>query len=231
MEKTNELLKKTWQKHAAIDNDVLGATGYVYCENEKQKDILITGINPSLRKDDNSNSYGYKFEDASGIYWNPIKKILKSESNKLDYTHQAAYTDLFYFRRTDQKDLTKRILKHPDGISFLVDQLRITQQTIEEIIKPKVIVIKNKESYAYWGKLAEKGYIWMGYEFEHIKDTPYGEVCRIKGFIKSNERVYPELAKSNLVGTIVLFSKHERALKKDEKIDAAMINQLLSLYK
>lgn len=51
---------------------------------------------------------------------------------------------MFYFKETDSKLLDK-ILKTPLGIQFLVDQLKVTQQIIEEI-KPKVIVVFNAKA-------------------------------------------------------------------------------------
>ena len=69
--------------------------------------------------------------------------------------------------------------------------------------------LKNKESWAYFGKLFdEKGWVWMGYQFEHIQNMACGELCRIKGLIDSKERIAPELQQTNLAGSFVLFTKH-----------------------
>ena len=76
---------------------------------------------------------------------------------------------------------------------------------------------------------SDKGYIWMGYEFESIGNCSCGEICRITGFIESDERISPELVQSNLVGSIVLFSKYNRYLKKEEKVTVEIIRQLLDL--
>lgn len=235
MENIEERLAQVWQKYAGIDEDVLRSRKYIYCNNLMQKDILVTGINPSFNPRDKDVTT-YEFQDIvdndkPAYYWTLIKEMLRSESDKIDYTQQTAYLDLFYFKETRQDYLRKSILKNPLGVQFLVDQLRITQQVIEEIIKPKVIVIKNKESYAYWGKLSDKGYIWMGYEFEHLERYDCGEVCRIKGFVNSKERILPELAQSNLVGSIVLFSKYEKYLRLEKRVNAKTIEQLLSQYR
>lgn len=228
MEDIREQLTDIWNKYQVIDNEVLRDRGYLYCNNVKQKDILITGINPSYIKDKDNNLLSYDFKGCYGRYWSPIMKMLKNET--LDYTDNTAYLDLFYFRATNQKYIKDVILKHNQGIGFLAEQLRVTQQLMEEVIKPKVIIIKNKESYAYWGKLSDKGYVWMGYEFEPIESIQCGEVCRITKLINSNERIFPEITHSNLTGSIVLFSKYSRFLRKDEKITADVIERLLKLY-
>ena len=54
-----------------------------------------------------------------------------------------------------QTFLKNKLLRKPEGIRFIVDQLNLTMHTIEEVIQPKVIVVKNKESSAYFGKEAE----------------------------------------------------------------------------
>ncbi|MDR2449678.1 MAG: hypothetical protein LBD52_06940, partial [Prevotellaceae bacterium] len=72
----------------------------------------------------------------------------------------------------------------------------------------KLIVIANKESYAYWGK--EEKYVWMGYAFEKIKDTQYGELCKITG-LRSSGRIAPELQDTQLKGKLALFSEYPAA--------------------
>ena len=47
--------------------------------------------------------------------------------------------------------------------------------------------------------------------------------------MESDERILPELVQSNLVGSIVLFSKYNRYLKKEEKVTVEIIRQLLDL--
>ena len=230
MENLEKQLAALWEKYASIDNEVLNDRGYLYCRNTEQKDILITGINPSFREgmETKLESASYDFGNCSSDkYWSQIHNMLKSD--EYDYTDVAAYLDLFYYRETAQEYLKNIILKHPLGVGFVAEQLRITQWIIEYVIRPKVIIIKNKESYAYWGKLQEKGYIWMGYKFESIGSCQCGEICRISGFIDSDERISPEITQSNLVGSIVLFSKYGRFLKKEERVTADTIKQLLEI--
>ena len=127
----------------------------------------------------------------------------------IDLRNRADYLDIFYFREQDQRFLNDKILSKPNGIRFVVDQLNLTMHIIEDIVKPKLMIIKNKESWAYFGRLFnEKGWVWMGYKFEHIQNMDCGELCRISGLLDSKERIAPEVKQTNLIGTFVLFTKH-----------------------
>ena len=107
-----------------------------------------------------------------------------------------------------QTFLKNKLLRKPEGIRF-VDQLNLTMHTIEEVIQPKVIVVKNKESSAYFGKEAEtREWIWMGYALKQACNTFCGEVYKITGLIDSPERIAPEITQTSLVGTLVLFTSH-----------------------
>lgn len=185
--------------------------GYMFADNV-QKDILITGFNPSFREGEpigvlhgpiSEIWYKEKYDN----YWGPIKKMINDDD--IDLRSQTDYLDIFYFREQEQSFLNDKILGSPNGIRFVVDQLNLTMHVIEDIVKPKLLIIKNKESWAYFGKLFdEKGWVWMGYKFEHIQDMTCGELCRISGLIDSKERIAPEFQKTNLVGSFVLFTKH-----------------------
>lgn len=208
--------------------------GFCYSINECQKDILITGINPSFRNNfDNCGSFGFDIQvEFQNIkydnYWSPLKKMIYDNETNIDLRVNTAYLDIFYFREQVQKVLTNEILPNQDGIQFLVDQINLTQHVVEDIIKPKVIIVKNKESSVYWGKLSGKGVIWMGYDLELIENTITGELFRIKGLIDSNERIAPEIKFSNLEGTFVLFTQHiNKFTKREKRPTAKFINELL----
>ena len=211
---------------------------FVYCENENQKDILITGINPSFAESDTLKEYKFRLDDALNSprimkdnYWRPLKRILSSDDRNIFLEKKCAYTDLFYFRERNQEKLRKEILKSEKGLSFLAAQLNITQHVIEDVIKPKIILVKNKESAAYWGKLSDKGIIWMGYEFEYIRNLSFGEVFKIRGLCSSTERIAPEIKETNLKDSIIIFSKHiNQYTKRDERPTANQINDLLIEY-
>lgn len=207
--------------------------GYMVSENHGDKDILVTGMNPSFREGAVCQSGTFSFEsilaDNKGdAYWAPVKDMLFSDS--VDLRNKAAYCDLFYFRETEQSFLSKEILSRSDGISFIAEQLNVTQHIIEDIITPKVIVVANKESAAYWGKLSELGYIWMGYDLKYLGNVFCGELYRIEGLLDSQERISPEITESKLKGTFVLFTSYMKSLPKEKRPTVDFLNTLLSYY-
>jgi hypothetical protein len=205
-------LAEIWNEEyiASLPNEII-SRGYTYADNV-QSEILVTGINPSFRNNEDSGIihgpikeiwYGQQYDN----YWSPIKKMLFDED--IDLRDKSDYLDIFYFKEREQNILKTQILKTPDGIKFIVDQLNLTMHIIEEVVKPKLLVVKNKESQVYFGKLFdEKGWVWMGYEFEHILDMECGELCRIIGLRKCEGRIAPEFKNTQLEGTFVLFTKH-----------------------
>ena len=122
------------------------------------------------------------------------------------------------FARKIRAFLQKQLLTTENGIRFIVDQLNLTQHIIEDIIQPKVIVVKNKESWAYWGKSYEQfGWVWMGYKFEFIQNIECGELFKIIGLIDSYDRIAPEIKETNLIGSVVLFTQHMNQYTPREK--------------
>lgn len=206
--------------------------GYALGNTQCQKDILITGINPSFREEDKEGNLIWDIDktlkgEEYDVYWSPVRRLLHNDN--IDLRDYATYLDIFYYREKDQKFLRSELLTSPDGIRFVVDQLNLTMNIIEQIIKPKLIIVKNKESWAYFGKYAqEKGWIWMGYTFEPIREYPCGELYRISGLLDSPERIAPEISQTNLVGTLVLFTKHlNQFTKREERPTPELINNLL----
>jgi hypothetical protein len=208
--------------------------GFCYSANTAQKEILITGINPSFRKNETEGNKGFDgcqmfFIETYDNYVAPMQKML-SDGN-IDLRQQAAYLDLFYFREEDQKIWREKILPTQGGIPFAVDQLNLTQHIIEDIVKPKLIVVKNKESWAYWGKLIEEGLIWMGYQFEFVQKMVCGELWKITGLLNSNERIAPEFTKTNLQGSYVLFTQHiNQYTKVEERPTPIVLKTILDWY-
>lgn len=232
----NIKLTEIWNK---FQNSELPETiikrGFNHSINNGTKDILITGINPSFRKDENEGNCCFDFNDILNdsrydIYWTPLKKMLKDET--INLLGQTSYLDILYFREKEQKILTKSILSSVVGLSFIAEQLNVTQNTIENVIQPKLIIVKNKESGAYWGKFSEKGIIWMGYELEFLETTISGELYKIKGLINSHERIAPEITKTNLENSLILFSVHiNQYTKKDRIPTPKFIEELLKRVK
>ncbi len=224
----NERLLEIWsQDYINTLPALIKDRGFDYSENDKQKDILITGFNPSFDpKETESKSTNFNnilnTEKPDTHYWYPIRKMLFDEESNIDLRPNAAYLDLFYFREQEQTFLTKHILKNKNGIPFVVDQMNLTQHIIEDVIKPKLIIVKNKESWAYWGKLANEGFIWMGYQFEFIQNMTCGELFKITGLIDSLERISPEFTKTNLENSYVLFTQYINQYTPAEKRPTAL---------
>jgi hypothetical protein len=232
-----EKLNKVWtQDYINQLPNFVKERGFVFSENNSNKDILITGINPSFRQGAGMDSYGFDFQRTFkeikwDNYWGPLIRILHDTEKNIDLRDRSGYLDIFYFREKEQLQLRNGILKSPVGIRFLVDQLIITQHIIEDIIRPKVIVVKNRESAAFWGKLAEQGIYWMGYQLDHIQDFACGELFQISGFTNSNERIAPEIKETSLKNSLVLFTHHiNQYLSKEKRPTATIINDLLERH-
>ena len=115
------------------------------------------------------------------------------------------------------------------GLTFIAEQLNLTQHIIEDIIKPKIIIVKNKESAAYWGKYAEKGIIWMGYELEFLEITQFGELYKIVGLLDSTKRIAPKTKQTNIENSLILFTVHiNQYTKKEKRPTPKFINDLLT---
>lgn len=227
-------LAEIWKKDYINAFPFIKDRGYAFADNVK-KDILITGFNPSFRDGDTAGVvhgpiseiwYDEKYDN----YWGPIRKIINDDG--IDLRNNADYLDIFYFREKDQQFLNDKILSHPNGIRFLVDQLNLTMHIIEDVVKPKLLVIKNKDSWAYFGRLFEdKGWVWMGYQFEHIQNMACGELCRIKGLLNSKERIAPEILQTNLVGSFALFTNHiNQYTSLKERPNSKILKSILDLY-
>lgn len=228
LKRLEEIWNRSYMKELP---DLIKERGFNYSVNQEQKDILITGINPSFRKDDKDGNMCFDFKIIAkdtkyDTYWTSLKKLVVDEH--FDLLNKTACLDIFYFRERDQKFLTKSILTNSAGLSFVAEQLNLTQHIIEDIIKPKVIIVKNKESAAYWGKYADKGIVWMGYELEFIEDTSFGELYKIKGLINSTQRISPEIKQTNILNSLILFTVHiNQYTKKEKRPTPSFIKELL----
>lgn len=177
--------------------------GFRVCENKVQKDILIVGFNPSFVEDGNEG-FEYSLPEANGTYWSSVNKMIQSPS--LSLRHRAAYLDLFSFRETNQEVGEKDVVLNTQMFGYVVEQVSLIQNVIEDVIKPKVIVVKNKGAWTYFG--INPQFTWMGYQYQYIEDLPCGKVYRITGFQASSERINGDRAISNIVGSHVIFTTH-----------------------
>lgn len=230
-----EQLGKIWTKDYINSLPItIKERGFNYSINEESKDILITGINPSFRIGAEIGNCNFDFrliakEEKHDTYWSSLKKIVYDKELNINYLSRTAYLDIFYFRETNQNFLRNNILRNSKGLEFIIDQIKLTQEVIESIIKPKLIIVKNKESAAYWGKFADKGIIWMGYKLELLQNYESGELYKICGLIESNERVYQELKKTNLENSLIFFTQHFQYAPKAKKPNATLIKEFLNI--
>jgi len=238
-------LQKTWDE--SLLTSEIKERGFAFADPVKA-DLLITGINPSWRNkldEPKVNIHGPAIENlkpevwkarngkAWDTYFGPIRKMLVDETRQINLLDRVDYLDLFHFKEQNQRFLRENIIKgQPDHIDFLRRELRLTQRIIEENIRPRLILVKNRESWAYWGK--KEGCVWMGYQFEHIRDyacngKAWGELCRIVGLQQSNERIAPEIESTSLKGTYVLFSNHiNQYTKRENRPTAELLNEILN---
>lgn len=237
----SQRLDKLWNADYIDDlplfegNESIKERGYAFFDNREKKDLLITGFNPSFRECESKGNICLPTTEIlrdthHDNYWSRVRKMLHDQ--EIDLRSQATYLDIFYFREMKQTFLKNKLLRKPEGIRFIVDQLNLTMHTIEEVIQPKVIVVKNKESSAYFGKeVKTRGWIWMGYALEETCNTFCGKVYKITGLINSPKRIAPEITQTSLVGTLVLFTNHITQHTKRETIPTAeLLYDLLKCY-
>ncbi|MDB9209334.1 hypothetical protein [Odoribacter splanchnicus] len=210
-----ERLLQIWNKYkrqmtSEELNTILGR-GICYSKIEKAHRILVTGMNPSFRQGDPAREdfvceYEYQgiVEDGKDRYYLAFDKLFPEA-----YKREVAYMDLLNFRETDQNTVWK-FCNDPKGLELVAENLRLSQLFIEQVVRPRLIMVKNRGSWCFWGKEAKADEnIWMGYRFEHLESLPCGDLCRITGLIDHPGRVsHTCLLETNLKGTLVLFTNH-----------------------
>jgi len=114
--------------------------GFVFSKIDPTANVLVMGINPSLRTDfisDDMCSYDYSklHEDR---YFKKFYKLLSALE-----AQGITYCDLFYQRHTEQKQIA-HFLNNEPGKQFLRDQLEITKEVIT-YVAPKLILLFNRQ--------------------------------------------------------------------------------------
>ena len=177
--------------------------GFRVCMNRVQKDILIVGFNPSFVEDDNS-SFEYPLPEPKGNYWRAVNSMIHSDS--LSLRHRATYLDLFSFRETNQAVGEKEIVYNTQLFGYVVEQVSLIQNVIEDVIKPKLIIVKNKGAWVYFGLNPQ--FVWMGYQYQFVEEIACGKVYNITGFQESSDRINNNRQTSSIVGSYVIFTEH-----------------------
>lgn len=175
--------------------------GYRISVNEQHKDVLILGFNCQLGVTKEPNIY--RFPIVEHYVGDRMKRILVSQSNNL--VNRTTYMELFGYKEEDHIVGMQNIVCNPEVFGYVAAQISLSQEVIEDIIIPKLIITLNKDIWAFMGKI--KGFTWMGYEFKTIKSVKGFELCEITGFSKAKDRISQDTRlTSNLVGTKVLFA-------------------------
>ena len=185
-----------WNKYSHLSP--LMKNGYRICQTNEQKDILIVGLYCNTDHIINGRTIYplSQHERISSLDYN-----LNGAGDNLQ--NHAAYMDLFPIQSTSaQFEILKEIIQNPKMFDYVVEQISLNQTIIEDVVCPKLIIIQDNYSWAFFGKLPE--FVWMGYEFQLIEKTAYGELCRITGF-RADDRIQPDRKQTNLIGTKVLF--------------------------
>lgn len=152
------------------------ARGFWCCKNKIQKGkILLTGINPSY----DGEHYGSDFistrsfaelapKDKKNGFW---KKKEKQFGKQLWNDDVMSYLDLFPIRESNQRHFEKSFDKDDHLRDLRRKILQKTQDIIEKVLKPKMIIHANRESSYYWGLIDDAP--WMGYKFELVNPAEY----------------------------------------------------------
>lgn len=178
-------------------NEIL-KRGASYCENLYQRDILIMGFNP-MDNGETDFCTSFTIPKTNAGYWGLVNKIVSGHTDK------ATYLDLFTYRESDLNKGLKSIISNRRLIDYVIEQVSITQEIIEDLIRPKIILVLNREAWAFWGKVP--GFTWMGYDLSAIDMCKGHEVCFIKGFTNASDRIAKDARKTtNLANTLVIFA-------------------------
>lgn len=210
MESAYDLL---WNKFGS-SHPIL-SRGYKIANNNEQKDILILGFNP--RMIGNSKSIVYRFPNVEHPYPYLVKQMLVSPENNL--MERSTYLDMFGFKEPNHDVSMQNIICNPRVFGYVAAQVALTQDIIEDVIRPKLIIVLDQDLWAFFGKV--KGLTWMGYSFKSLSDLNGYELFEITGFTKAKDRISQDsrLATS-LVGTKIIFTdgQHVSKFPKPEEI-------------
>ena len=210
--------------------------GIGICRDYKPNvDLLWMGINPSCTDNKRIVHPFPTFEETLENdefckgYWKTVKRIL------MGCKCTKEHLDLFAIRKTPQDFLRKVGVnneKNP-ALCFLAEHLWLTQQFLENYLKPKVIVLANKAAGAYLGL---SSYVWMGYKKTKVKpdlELSSGKVYKIIGIREEEGLIRPKSKpyKNELDGTLILHARFQgNGCPKEQQIRPEHIDMLLKMY-
>lgn len=213
--------------------------------------ILIIGFNPSYRDEIKEIrpvspfSFGHIMNTCRNhfvlpkgkwdSYWTPVSEIIWNGS--VDLRNVTSYWDIFSFREKNQSCFKKKILtKEPS--EFVIKHIQLTQKIIE-ILKPELIIVKNKEAWAYFGYYFGqnnfedmKNVRWMNYKYKKMELLPCGsaqyELKKIVGIHKGYDLNAINGNDTCLRNTKVLFMPHiNQYVKKENRPSPQMIANII----
>lgn len=211
--------------------------GIGICRDYKPNvDLLWMGINPSCTDNKRIEHPFPTFEETLEKdefckgYWKTVKRIL------VGCKCTKEHLDLFAIRKTPQDFLRKVGVnneKNP-ALCFLAEHLWLTQQFLENYLKPKVIILANKAAGAYLG--LDQRYVWMGYKTTEIKEelpcVMPGKVYRIDGISRDKAGLIRQKSSYNneLNETVILHARFQgNGCPKEQQINPNHIEELLKL--
>lgn len=215
--KYRQRLEEIWQK--AKDNkdlpDFVCENRYDYCPISGQRDILFLGIAPRVSSRPLPNA---SLEDLIQLQKNRKHCLMHFDrrntlllSDDLDTKEYLKstnqYLDLFYYRvDTILKPKLGCFLDNLDGRMFLEDQLQLTQQRIEQIVKPKIIIANSWQAASFLGIYGDKcDSDWMGYSARYVESIAgKHSVYQITGVNKQVRETGFFSKDTCLVGTFVI---------------------------
>lgn len=221
-EKVEKVIEEAKKKYH--DNDKIMPIldrGTKICVENPKNGILITGINPSFVENGTPDTYTFIDADTKRhLYWRRLHDMMGQE-----HLSDAGYFDLFPLRVSKQADFESII---PDDLK--VELLRLAHEEIARL-NPKLIIVHNRRSLAYWGVL--KKYTWMGYEFDDVDEPVEGKelkITRITAASKESDRIITSKALVNML--VVQYALYdERHYKKypQKILNRAAIAELLKI--
>lgn len=125
--------------------------------------LLFVGLNPSYVDNTPSEKVNfYELKPSDNDYKQYFGKF-EEVSNRTNMPW--AHIDLLFLRETKQ-NLIDQIMREPNGVDFIYQQLMISKDILEKA-HPRVIVVSNTKARLFMGFEKKDGVkVWMDYDFE-----------------------------------------------------------------
>lgn len=168
---------------------------------EQYKSILFVGLNPCYTDEKQPEGYAMNFnalQEEFPRFFEPYNDL----ANLCQRGDDWLYTDLFYYRETEQNKLWP-VLNTPEGRDFITRQLQFTMRLLD-YLRPDIIVVCHPDAHRFF-RVPEKPHTEgpsMGYT---VAFSPAFGVHQITGLHENT--VQKEAKGTSLIGTPVLFTE------------------------